>query len=412
MATPTYAEALAPRTVTSERTLLLGLLVATGSNVSGWSDGAPQRAFLEGEAIALSVETDLRAALAASNDVALCIAAGDSWVDAKMSWFDLSNGSGGKGRIPASYAVWEIPLQITAALGTLTINAATAIQLQATNGTVFACTQAGTVTINAASSFKGTATFTARTAGATAGNVSGVTINKVILGPAGLSVDLGGTFTETSVARNQEGSVDFIARGLAKWAQAGAGWTTPAWDYYIPLYGNNGTTLNVTRWAVDETNPDGPGTVHTYLANSTGPATDAEVAAVNAGLNGLNVKPVGAVDNNVSKATDHPLIINITITTDGSNGAVETNCESAINALIAAFPLGPATLEVDLVSAVARGAPIQTATIATGATSQTIVIGLPGFSSVIETTVVNIFGGVDLGIGEVFTATVTVTVLP
>lgn len=412
MAPPTYQDALTPRTVASERGFLLAELAASGSNVSGWSDGAPQRAFLEGEARAISIETDIRAAIAASNDVALCIAAGDSWVDARMSWFDLSNGQGGKGRIPASYAVWTIPLQITSALGTLTINAATAIQLQATNGTVFACTQASTVVINAATSFKGVATFTARTAGATAGNVSGATINKVILGPAGLSVDTGGTFTETSVARDQEGSLDFIARGLAKWAQAGAGWTTPAWDYYIPLYGNNGSNLNVTRWYVDETNPDGPGTVHTYLANAAGPATTDEVNAVEAGLNGRNVKPVGAVDNNVSAAVDHPLIINLTLTTDGSNPTVATSCETAINTLIAAFPLGPATLVVDLVSAIARGAPLQSATIPTGPTSKVIALSLPGFSSVEEATTVDIFGGVDLALGEVFTATVNVTVLP
>lgn len=412
MPTPTFQDALTPRTLAAERTLLLSLLVAYDSNVSGWSPGAPQRAFLEGEAIAISTETDIRAALAATADVNLCIAAGESWVDAVMTRFELPNGSGGIGRIPASYAVWDIPLKITAALGTLTINAATAIQLQATNGTIFSATQASTVVINAASSFKGVVRFTARTAGTVAGNVSPGAIQKVILGTAGLSVDLAETQVQTGVARDKETDKAYVRRGLARWGREGAGWTTPAWDYYIPLYGNNGDDLNVTRWAVDETNPDGPGTVHTYLANSTGPATAPEVAAVDAGLNGRDVKPVGAVDNNVSAAVNHALTINITITTDGSNASVEADCESAIAVLIAAFPLGPATLEVDLVSAVARGAPLQVATIATGASSEVIDLDLPGFGSVIEATTVNVFGGVDLATGEVFTATITVTVLP
>ena len=413
---PTYAEALATRTVSSWMAFLLAELAAYGSSISGWSDGAPQRAFLEGEARALSFETTLRSQLASTASIQKCIAAGPTWVDAVMTFFDLDNTAGGKGRIPASKAVWTIDVEITAALGALTINGANApsIQFQSTTGVIFQCTQVAGVDIQVSTSYKGTIQVTARNAGTT-GNVTPGAITKLIAGPAGLSVDLGGTQTQTSVARNAEGDAEYIARGIARWGREGAGWTTPAWDYFIPLYGNNGATggsLNVTRWYVDETNPDGPGTVHVYLGNSTGPATAPEVAAVDAGLNGLAVKPVGAVDVNVDPATEHALIINITITTDGSNASVETDCQSAIETLIAAFPIGPATLEVDLVSAVARGSTLASATIATGATSKVISLDLPGFSSVEQATTVDIFGGVDLLLGEVFTAVVTVTVLP
>lgn len=416
MAGPTYAEALATRTVASEMAFLLAELAAYGSSVSGWSDGAPQRAFLEGEARALSYETTLRAQLASTASIQKCIAAGPTWVDAVMTFFDLDNTAGGKGRIPASKAVWTIGVEITAALGALTINGANApsIQFQSSTGVIFQCTQVAGVDIQVSTSYKGVIQVTARNAGTT-GNVTPGAITKLIAGPAGLSVDLGATQTVVSVARNEESSADYIRRGLANWARLGAGWTTPAWDYYIPFYGNNGATggaLNVTRWYADETNPDGPGTVHLYLGNATGPATTDEVDAVDAGVNGLAVKPVGAVDVNVSAATDHALIINITITTDGSNADVEAQCQSAVETLIAAFPIGPATLETTLVTAVVLGAPLASATVATGATSKVIDLNLPGFSSVEQATVVDVFGGVDLLLGEVFTATVTVTVLP
>ena len=140
---PTYQQALTPRTVASLRALFLTELAAAGSTVSGWSTGAPQRAFLEGEANAVAFETQLRVALAQTASIDLCKEAGPEWVDAKMTWFDLDNGSGGKGRIPASRAVWTVDLEITAALGALTINSANAsgIQLQSTTGVVFQCSQ-------------------------------------------------------------------------------------------------------------------------------------------------------------------------------------------------------------------------------------------------------------------------------
>ncbi len=404
MAPPTLQDALTPRTVASERGLLLAELAASGSNVSGWSDGAPQRAFLEGEARALSAESDLRAAIASTASVDLVIAAGPSWVDAMMTWYRIT-------RIPASYAVWQVPLQITVALGTLTINAASAIQLQSQSGVVYTCTQASAVVINAGTSYKGTAQFTARTAG-TAGNVSGTTINKVILGPAGLSVDLGGTFTETSVARNAEGDADFIVHGLGKWARLGAGWTLPAFDYLIPFYGNNSANLNVTRWYVDDSNPNGPGTIQVYLANAAGAATGPEVAAVDAGLNSPSVKPLGTGAATVVAATDHALVITATILTSGANPSVGTQAEDVlVTKLSPAFPIGPATLEPDLVRELLMGAAVGTVTIATapGETEQ-IYIGAPGFSSVIAVTALSLVVPEAVALGEVLTITAIITV--
>ncbi len=410
---PTYAEAITPRTVASLRALFLTELAAAGSSVSGWSTGAPQRAFLEGEAGAIAAETQLRVALAKTASIALCKQAGAEWVDAKMTWFDLDNTVGGKGRIPASRAVWTIGVQITAALGALTINAASApgIQFQSTTGVVFQCTQASAVVINAGSSYKGVIEVTARAAGTT-GNVTPGAITKVIAGPAGLSIDGGATQTPTSVARNAEDDDSFIARGLGKWARLGAGWGLPAFDYLIPLYGNDGDALNVTRWYVDDSNPGGPGTIAVWLANSSGPATGPEVAAVDAGLNSASVKPVGTGAAAVAAAVSHALVITATITTDGSNPGVGAAATSAIGTLEATFPMGPATLEPDLVREILMGSPLATATVATApGLSKVVTLALPGFSSVLAVTVLSLAAPEVLAVGEVLSITLILTVV-
>ena len=414
MATPpTFQVALVPVTEAEYRGQFLGALAALpGSNVHGWSSGAPQRGFLNGEARAMAANSSIVAALAATASPTTILAAGSSWVDAKVGWFDLDNGQGGKGRFPATFAVWDLPVQITPATNSLTVDGsnASAIVVQAANGTIFLCTQVAKVVINSASSYKGTIQVTARVAGTT-GNVTIGSIVAIVSAPAGMSIDLGETQFQTSTARNQETDQEYINRGLGEWGKLSV-WTLTGFDYYIPLFGNNGTTLNVTRWGVDDSNPMGPGTVAVYLGNAAGPASAPEVAAVLAGLDGPSVHPLGSGQLFVSAAADHHLTINIYLRTDGSNALVYDQCAAAVDTLIKAFPAGPATLEVDLVSAVARGAPLVSATIPAGAASKVIALNLPGFSSVEQATTVDIFGGLDLLTGEIFTATITVQEAP
>lgn len=409
----TFQVALVPVTEAEYRAQFLAALAALpNSNVNGWSTGAPQRGFLNGEARAMAADSLIISSLAATASPVTAITAGSSWVDAKVGWYDLDNGQGGKGRFPATFAVWNLPVQITPETSTLTIDNtnASGIIVQASSGVFFRCTQASAVVINASTNYKGTIQVTARVAG-TSGNVTIGSIIAIVSGPAGLSIEGSGTQVQTSTARNQESDQEYINRGLGAWGKLSV-WTLTGFDYYIPTFGNNGTTLNVTRWGVDDSNPMGPGTVAVYLGNATGPASAPEVAAVLAGLDSPSVHPLGSGQLFVSAAADHPLTINIYLTTDGSNSLVYDQCAAAIDTLIKAFPAGPATLEVDLVSAVARGAPMISATIPAGTTSKVITLNLPGFSSVEQATTVDIFGGVDLLTGEIFTATITVQEAP
>lgn len=415
MAPPTFASAIVAGTAANYRTLLLLSLAANGSQVSGWSTGAPQRAFLDGESRALASESEIVAALAATASPSTVTQAGSTWVDAVMGWFDLDNGSGGKGRIPASFAVWEIPLKCTVSASPITITSASQIQLQSTGGVIFLCTQPSDIILNAGSSYKGTARFTARTAGTT-GNVSPGQITKVISGPAGLTVDTGETQVRTTTARNAESDADFIARGLGRWGTIGPAWTLVGFNYYIPLYGNvplNDPPLAVTRWSVDDSNPFGPGTVGVWLANAAGPASADEVAAVQAGLDSPSVHPLGSGALTCLPSVERHLTIAITINCDGSNVTAGAQSLAAVEALITAFPIGPAQLSLDLITAVARGSSIEEATIPTGIageSSEVITLNLPGFLSVEQCIITSIVGGISLLAGEVYTASVVITV--
>jgi hypothetical protein len=410
MTTPTFAEASTPETVEQVRDDLLAALDEEGSTISGWSDGAPQRAFVEGEARAIAAESVIVSELAATASPSTVVRAGSSWVDATMAWFQVENADGSIGRLLATTATWEISLAIEPSAAPFTINAANAntIQLQANNGAIFVCVQDSDVVLNSASSFLGVVKFAARLPGIT-GNATPGQITRVISGRAGLSINLAAVQRRTLTARDDETDLAFIARGLGKWARLGAGWTRPAFDYFIPFFGN-GPTTSVTRWSVDDASPTGPGTVLVWVADAAGPASVDTINAIFAGLNGTNVKPVGSGALNVSGAVALPLTLDIVLTVDGSNPDVAANATAALGALAAVFPLGPALLEADLLSAIVRGSPIVSASVTIGTTTMLLTLNLPGFASVIEVTDLDVVGpSIELSPGEVLVLTANVT---
>lgn len=419
--TITWQEALTPTTAEEYVDENLAELEAAGSTINAWGPDAPQTAYVNGIAraeAALSTNISLLAATASPQTVA---DAGDSWVDAVLSWFAIVNADGTTGRIQATQAVWTIGLNIATTNAPVTINASNAsgIQAMSANGVIFQCTQASPVTLGTPT-FTGLVQFTALIAG-TSGNVTPGSITRIISGPAGLTVNLVTTQTLTATARDQETNGQYIGRALGKWGVIApsegnptgtAGWTINSFNFLIPFFGNN-TALNasVTRWAVDDANPNGPGTVQVWLADAAGPANAATVAAVDAGLNGTNVKPVGSGPLTVAPAVAATLTINITLTTDGSNPTVATDCQTAVENLGKAFPLGPATLEPSLVTTVAQGAAVETATIATAAGKSTVIApALAGFASV-ESVVIDLVAPFTLAGGEVLVLTVNVSVV-
>lgn len=401
MTTPTWEEASTPIDATTYRDDLLASLEEEGATVNGWSDDAPQRALVEGESRALAAESDIIAGLAQTASPITCSAAGTTWVDAVIGWFNLQNADGTSGRLLATRAVWAISLKITTSAAPITIDAtnASGIQLQAATGVIFLCTQESAVTLNAGSGYIGTVEFTARVAGTT-GNVSPGQITKVIAGPAGLTVDLDTTQVRTLTARNDESDASLITRALGQWGRLGAGWTVTAYDYLIPFFGNTSTT-SVTRWSIDDSNPLGAGSVAIYLADAAGPASAATVTAVNTGLQSRDVKPVGSGLLSVGAAAPHDLALTIELITDGTNPNVGTQAAAALQELQSVYPIGPSNLETDLLRAILMGGEFTSISVYTGATRTQIPISLPGYSGVIQVSALSMTIEENIGSGEV-----------
>ncbi|HEY8924518.1 MAG TPA: baseplate J/gp47 family protein [Polyangia bacterium] len=345
MTLPTYAQALTVPTVTAEEAALLAQF--SGSTLAGWPDGAPQRDLVKGEAMALQWEMLQRAAVAfaASPSRVLQLAAfqvtqgysatdaaaiQSSWVDVVLEIYQLPNGSGGIGRIPATFAQWSVPL--TSSLSPqapFTVDTTSTITLQANDGTIFQAAQTTPLTANAGNSYRIAPTFNARVAG-TSGNVIPGTIAKIISAPNGIAIDATRTQVLTTVARDQEGDADAIARGLARWGTLSGVLTAAGWQYVL-LTG----VTSLTRVFVDDANPLGPGSVGLALINSAGAALPSEVAAAQAIASGLRIAGMGPVG--VAAATQLTVPVSASLKTTGANPSL-----AAAQAASVLAKLGPA----------------------------------------------------------------------
>jgi hypothetical protein len=435
MANPTYQQALLVPTVAAETADLLARFPPTV--VAGWSPQAPQRQMVDAEAQALQFEMLQRAliAMVASPTQVLQLEAflvsqgysasdaaniASTWVDVFLEWYQIPNGQGGVGRIPALAAVWSIPLIATS---TQTIDGTSVIILQATTNQFFVSSQSSAVQLNSGNSFQASVQFTARDPG-TGGNVTPGTILSVIQGPAGLSVN-SGTQTLVSAGRDAETNEAAVARALARWSTLGAGWTDPSFDYLIPLL-----SPTTTRHYVDSANPFGPGTTGVFLANAAGPSTGpsttpgTECYLVSQGLAAINVRPNGSGQVVVQAATAYPDTITVTVKGDGSNPTLATDIANAINSLTSQLPLGPLYVTEEFLLDVVTGKTF------TGTTSfQTspgayveLPFKLPGFGGAVGVTSIATSQGLSTSgipgffadvvpVGQVFVATPSVTVI-
>jgi len=324
---PTFAQALTVPTVTAEEAALLAQFSA--STLAGWPDGAPQRDLVKGEAMALQWEMIQRAAVAYASSpgrilqlAAFLVSQGygatdaaaiqSSWVDVLLEWYQLPNGSGGIGRIPATHASWTIPLVSSGSpQAPFTVDASSTITLQAADGTIFQAAQPTPLAANSGNGFRIAPTFRARVAG-TSGNVIGGTITKILSAPVGIAIDLTRTQTETAVARNAEGDADALTRALARWGTLSGVLTAAGWQYVI-LTG----VPTLTRVFVDDGNPLGPGSVGLALVNAAGAATAAEVTAAQAIVTANRIAGMGPVS--ASAAVQLTVPVSASLKTTGAN---------------------------------------------------------------------------------------------
>jgi len=419
MTTPTFQDAIATQSAQQIRdSTLLPALAAAGSTVGGAPTSSPDRGIVEAEAAFLALEQQLRAGVALSISATTALQAGDSWVDAAASWYQVpsnqgpGNTPGGIGRFVATFAVWSVPMRVTPSAAPLTISPGQIVQAQADTGQIFNLTlPAGSppLVFNSGNSFTATAMFTARVAGVAAGKVTANTITKIITGPAGLSITGSGQ-TLVTAPQDQETSAALLVRCYGRWGTIGAGWTLQSFDFLIPSF-----AADVNRWFVDDSNAAGPGSVVVSLAIVNGPASGpsstpgTDCALVLAGLGSSSVKPLGSGPIVVQPAVAVPIAIAAVLATDGSNSTLIADATDALQQL-ASKVMGPAAITFDLIVAILMGAPLGTVEIPTtvgGGTARSFQINLPGFGGVayIQTG----FGGVQLAAGQILTITPTIT---
>jgi hypothetical protein len=309
------AAALAVKTDDQNITEIAAAVAAAGVDSTGMSPFSVSVAMPAVFARSRTVEQSIRATLvrAGLGDYAADIP--DAWVDqfAKSSW-DLD-------RLPATKARFLWPVTAT---GAVTSGARTLI---ADGGTSLFENVAA---VNIGAGATALVEFEARTAG-TDGNVAVGAVTGFQVGKAGLSIS-SPAGSMIVAGRPKESSVDLWKRGRAKLPASSIAGNSAAFDLWIPT-----AAPTVNRWAVDDTNPDGPGTTRIYVANAAGPATVDELAALLAYLTPRRGKGTGAIGASAApaKTLSFGCVMHVS-----NNAAAATQGAAALQALSAVLPLG------------------------------------------------------------------------
>lgn len=133
-----------------------------------------------------------------------------------------------------------------------------------------------------------------------------------------------------------EADLSLTARCLARWGASSYGGARSAYGQWInDAFTTQGLTSSITRWAVDDTNPNGPGSNDIYLGNAAGPAGTTEVNTVNAYLQPLRALGTGPLRVFSAPGVNVPIIASIF---GNSNGAALG--AATLAALEAVVPLG------------------------------------------------------------------------
>jgi hypothetical protein len=379
----TYLEATTARDAATIRTANLALAASLDVNVAGFDDTAPQRAIFECDARALAAEEGIRVKLAKAGFITKAAEAGEDFLDEALTWFDLDNGFGGKGRIPATKAVWDLKLTNAAAVPYSFTMAAGELIAQANDGTLFESTPIANATILAGGTLL--LRFTAMVAGTSGNQVVGNIVH-LETGKPGLTVTNASTAVLVTAGRNVETAAEATRRALGKWATLGAGWTAASFDYLVPLF-----APTVTRWFVRTDNPNGPGTIEVVMANAAGASSPSENTAVLAGLGSRDVMTLGTGGLTVVSATVKVINLVGTHYSDGTNPTLEADVTAAILTLQAGFPIGgdsDGLARTELITTVMMGGgfPVGAPLVIQSANGSPVSIVIPGFSGAKDIT--------------------------
>jgi hypothetical protein len=401
--TVTFLEATTAQTKQEIITDTLAHAAEEGVDVAGFDDFSPNRSQYELGARAMAAEQAIRVQLANAGFLTTAALAGDDFFDQALTWYDLTNGYGGKGRIPATYAVWLLPVKCDANNGPYPLGVNShELTAQAIDGTYFQSTNASAVTLPTGQTTM--VEFTCLTIG-TIGNQTIGNINHFVTAFPGLTISSIVTPEVVTRARDQESTTEATRRALGKWGTLGAGWTRTSFDYLIPLY-----APTVTRWLVRDDNPNGPGTIEVVMANAGGASTTDENDDVYDGLSAPGTMTLGTGGLSVISATLVTIPVVGSIASNGTNPNLLVNAKAALDILRTAFPIGgdeDGLVQLDLIEAVLMGGawPASAPLTIAGPSGTVSTFILPGFGGAKSVTLSAPAGDTALSLAEVITFT-------
>lgn len=341
-----YTDAITTRTEAEVRIDLSEEIAARGGDDTSFPETSTARKLLDVDAAARAREEELRAQAVRAGSTELVEEIPEE--DGRDGWIEhLSLGTYGLERDPATKARHRVVytnaatgLQRTIKPGT---QRARAGAVEFVNIEVEGSTYAGGGTLAPGGTLE--LLFEATTAGS-AGNVSTGTIRQLVTAIAGVSIDnpaiSGQGSSIVKAARDAERNASLLDRDRARWGATSAGGSVGSLVEWIgDAFAFAGLAKTVTKWFVDDTNAAGPGTTTVHLANDSGPATDEEVATVQAYYDLRRAAGTGPLvaRKAVTKAVSFAGVLK-----NGTNAAAESEAQAVIAALNAETSLGLATL--------------------------------------------------------------------
>lgn len=170
----------------------------------------------------------------------------------------------------------------------------------------------------------------------TSGNVPGGATFTPVLTIAGLRIlDDGFGDNGTQAAVDTETDAHLRARCKAQWPATALWGTRLAFARYIQeAFDAGGVSNTVTRFQLDDANPNGPGSYDIYLANSLGPATANETSRVQGYFDLIEKSGSGPVRVFAAVAKNIALSIQL------KGSADTTSATALLNAMLATVSLG------------------------------------------------------------------------
>lgn len=189
--------------------------------------------------------------------------------------------------------------------------------------------------------------FEAQTKGS-AGNVPAGYVTQLVTVFAGVTVSNPAiTGTGSSIyraARDAERNASVLDRDTSRWGASSAGGSNGSIvEWLHEAFVMAGVTNTVTKWYVDDTNPDGPGTTRLYIGNDNGPGTAAEIAIVQPYQTARRTAGTGGGGILVLAAIARAVSFTATIK-NSTNAAAGTDSIAVVTAINAAATLGAFTL--------------------------------------------------------------------